>query len=225
MKNLLLLTAFLFSAFISSAQFETGQKLIGGQFGISSSNNKISSTPGVSNSTFFLSFSPSVSRFKSPLVISTTGFSYSYSRYRNYFGNPASERIEPAHSFGVFFSRTKLEPLAKKFYFTYTGTVGANSGFIHPYYVSTGAADAQHEFYGAYLSGSIGLLYQLSQRFLLTCELTNLFNMNYQHTVETGYAGPGSTYKNTGDQVNLSTNLAGFNLSSMTVGVRYMMKK
>lgn len=225
MKNLLLLTAFLCVAFFAEAQFVTGQKLISGQFGFYFNNTDVASTPGTSNQIFSFSFSPSFSRFKSPTLIIGGGLYYAYNRYHNFIGNPQSELSQSSHTMGLFVNRTKLESLAKKFYFTYTGTASANYQTSHPFFPS-GSSFTWQDYYGATVSGSIGLLYELSPRFLLSWELSNLVAVSYRYQVETGKLANGTTsYKNVSNNVSLLTNLSGFNLGNVGIGVRYMLKK
>lgn len=225
MKNLLLLTAFLCLAFFADAQFTTGQKLISGQFGITLNESDINSIPGVSGNNTFVSFSPSFAKFKSPTVLSGAGISYYYSRYHSGIGSGAAERIQPTHFFGIFVNRTKLEPLAKKFFFTYTGTAGVNVSFSRDRYAS-GLRARDQDIYGASVTAGMGLLYQLHPRFLVTWEFSNLISLNYNHARETSY-NPSNTpaYQNISNSISLSGNLANFTLGYVMVGVKYMLKK
>jgi hypothetical protein len=225
MKNLLLLTTFVCSVFFARAQFATGQKLISGQFGISLADNEINATPGIGSNNVFLNFSPSFAKFKSPTVLDGIGISYFYSRYHTGISSPATERIQPTHSIGVFVNRTKLEPLAKKFFFTYTGTIAANAAFSRDRYAS-GPRARDQDNYGVSLAGGIGLLYQLNQRFLLTWGLSNVVSLAYNYSIETSYT-PANTpaYKIISNRIALEGNMVSFNLGNVSVGVKYMLKK
>ncbi len=224
MKNLLLITAFTCSVFFAHGQFTAGQKMISGQFGFSTSLNDVNFTPGVSGNYVYVNFSPSFAKFKSPTLLDGMGISYFYSRYHTGIGNPAAERIEPTHSFGVFVNRTKLEPLAKKFFFTYTGTLAANVSLSRDRYAS-GVRVRDQDVYAGTVSGGIGLLYQLHPRFLVTWGLTNVISLTYNHVAETNYTTTNTpSYKNTSDRVELTGNLANFNLGYVVVGVKYMLK-
>lgn len=224
MKNLLLITAFLCLTFFADAQFTTGEKQIAGQFGFGFNETAIGNATGVSSNTSNFRFSPSFSRFKSPTLMTGVGIYYYYNRSHVSIGDPINERIQPFHSFGLFMSRTKLEPLAKRFYFTYSGSAGISYQMSHPRYVS-GGSDNWQDSYGVSVSAGIGLLYDLNTRFLLSCELGNLLGAGYTYGVVTGFFSNGTTYKSTGSSFGLTTNLAGFNLANVGIGVRYRLKK
>lgn len=224
MKNLLLFTTFLCSVFFANAQFTTGQKLISGHLGFGFSNTKITNNPGVSNKNTVFSFSPAFSRFKSPNVMTGIGLRYQYNGYHGMIGDPVNEFRQNQHAFALFVNRTKLEPLAKKFYFTYTGEVNANYQVNHPNTRPLNPVN-WYDIYGVSASGSIGLLYELNQRFLLSFELSNLVSISYHHTIEQGKTQTTTVFKNTSDNFGFSANLSGFNLASVDVGVKYLLKK
>jgi hypothetical protein len=221
-KNLLLFTCLLSVCFVN-AQFSAGQKLIGGQFAISLvKSNEKNPTPGTGSNQFLINFSPSIARFKTPNLLTGAGFFYSYEHYVVDVGGPA-ERTDDSHSFGLFINRTKLETLARKFYFTYTGTAGANYQVGHSYFAS-GATNTDSDGYTIYVSGGIGLMYQLNQRFLLSFGLVNLLNLSYYHGAQTRYVASGNTYESKMNGFNLSTSFTNINLNSVSVGVRYLLK-
>jgi hypothetical protein len=224
MKNILLITLFVCAAFFANAQFTTGEKQIAGQLGFGFNESNIGNGTSVSSNTFNVRFSPSFSRFKSPTLMTGAGLYYYYNRTHISIGNPLDDRIQPYHSFGVFMNRTKLEPLAKKFYFTYTGTASIGYQLSHPYYVSSGSATWQ-DSYGATVSCSIGLLYDLNSRFLLSFELSNVLALSYNRSIERGSLSNGTEYKTFSSSFGLSTNLAGFTLSNVVFGIRYRLKK
>jgi len=222
MKNyLLLFTGLLFSCIVN-AQFVTGQKLIGGQLSFHLSNSDLSSTSGNAQRTTSVGLSPSFSRFVSPNVFNTIGFSYLYQHTR-YNINSANEQNSNAHVFGIFVQRTKLESLAKKFYFTYAGTAGVNYQLIKTRYVIPGSNTDQNAYLG-YVSGGIGLLYQVNKRFLLSCDLNNLFSVSFQHSDQKTFQGT-SVYKSNGNNFGLTTGLSNMSLSSLSIGIKYMLKK
>jgi hypothetical protein len=224
MKNLLLLTVLLCLAGSTDAQFVTGEKQIAGQFGFGFNENEIGNVSGINSNAFNFRLSPSFSRFKSPTVMTGFGLYYQYYRTHYSIGNPTDDRVQPFHSFGVFVNRTKLETLAKKFYFTYTGAVNIGYQMSHPYYVLAGSGTWQ-DSYSASVSASVGLLYDLNPRFLLSVELGNILGIGYSHGVETGSLSNGTEYKSSTNSFGFTTNLAGFNLSNMVIGVRYRLKK
>jgi len=206
---------------VGHTQFETGKKVIGGQFAVSINNNNLNSTPGVEQRFGSFSSSFSLSRFKSPTLLNGFGFSYGYNHSINNVGSP-TEQSNYNHGIGVFVNSMRLQPLARKFYLSFTGKAGAAYNFGKSNYISN-TNYSKSNGYSVSISGEMGLLYQLNQRFLLTCNLTNLLNLSYHYGNNTIYAGA-NIYKSNSNGIHLSSGLSGFSLNSMAVGVRYILK-
>jgi hypothetical protein len=220
-KNLLLFT-FLLSVCFVNAQFTKGQKMIGGQLEFNTSNTNVSSQPGAFNKSFIFGISPSFSRFTSASAFNTIGFSYVYNHSQFSIHTP-NEQISDLHDFGVYVERMKLEQLAKRFYFTYSGRVGLTYGFGKAAYPITPNNTTEYNNYGVYASAGIGLLYQVNQRFLLSCGLNNLISVYYNHTENKSNSGSGS--KNSTNNAGFATGLSNISLNAISIGVKYMLKK
>lgn len=225
MKNILLLCAFSCAVFTTTkAQFTTGQKMIGGQL---SAGTSYTSYPGGSqNNSSDVTVSISLSRFKSPTVFNSMGISYSFLRNRGNGTTLPSTTYN--HGVGIFAERTKLERLANRFYFTYTGSVNASYGYRKgdfPTGVPATSSVIRGDSYNLYLAGTIGLLYQLNDRFIVYANLTNLLFAGYQHSEENTTVGnaPATPVRN--NSFRITTSLAsGFSLSNFPIGLRYMLK-
>src|SRR6478735_2853885 len=178
MKKNLLFFALLLSGCFVNAQFTAGQKMIGGQFAFNTSNANVSNQPGDASKSLIIGISPSFSRFTSASAFNTIGFSYVYDHSQYNIHTP-NEQISDFHDFGVYGERMKLEQLAKRFYFTYSGRVGLTYGFGKTAYPSSANNNASYNNYGIYASAGIGLLYQVNQRFMLSCGLNNLISVYY----------------------------------------------
>ena len=219
MKNKILFVLLFSVVSVCHAQFETGKKIIGGQMqlGFSNYNYNPGSTTATEQHFSQFSTSLSLSRFKSPTLLNGFGISYVYN-YNNAIGNI----LDNSHTIGIFVNSTKLQPLANKFYLSFTGTAGAGYGFGKTNFVNS-TNYTKSKGYNVYVSGGMGLLYQLNQRFLLSCGLTNLLNMSYNHGDITIYSGT-NVNESKNNSVNLSSGLSGFSLNNLAVGVRYMLK-
>jgi len=221
MKKTVCLLAAVCLVFAANAQFSAGQKMIGGQVSVGYSNTDFN-TPTVQKQNYTaVSLSPVFSKFTSPTRITGFGLQYAYSQQKTGIGGP-SEQDYYSHLIGAFVSRTQLQPLAKKFYFTLTGSVGANYQFQKTRNtLPTTTVDTKG--INVYLRGGIGLLYQLTPRFLLSTQLNNLVSLEFGHGKSTTTNGNVST-TGTNNQVGFSTGLNGFSLNSVGIGVSYLLK-
>ncbi len=124
MKKTLLFVCLSLTILTSRAQFQSGQKLIGGQVSLNLSNATNTATPGVPASpdqrasNAYVNFS--LSKFKSPTVLNGAGISYGYANTRSGIGSSAERKVT-VHSIGAFVNKTKLQPLAKGLYLSFTG--------------------------------------------------------------------------------------------------------
>jgi hypothetical protein len=226
MKNFLLMFALVCIVITTQAQFTTGQKMIGGQISGGFSTGKVDGSSDYdkrANAAFTLS----LSKFKSPTEYRSVGITYAYTHHSaaNMPSLPDEIR-ENAHAFNIFFDRTKLVPLASRFYFTYTGSVGAGVQFSRSTtkHSPTTIYNDDYNNYQAFLTGNIGLLYQLTPRFLFTCNLANLLSVNFLHSDSRNSIGPGP-YNYHNNSISLSTGLSGLGLNSISIGAKYMLKK
>lgn len=223
MKKTCLLLLLLSIVTVSHAQFQTGKKVIGGQLGFATNNNNYFSTPGSEQRVTQFSTSFSLARFKSPTLLNGFGVSYSYNRAHNNIGSPTDDQVYNSHNITAFINSTKLTPLAKKFYLTFTGNAGVGYGFSKTDHIPSTGNYSKGEGYNLYVSGDLGLLYQLNERFLFTTSLSNLLNLSYHHGSASNYSGSTVT-KITNNSFNLNSGLTGFSVNNISVGVKYILK-
>jgi hypothetical protein len=214
MKNLLLLCFFFFLITSSKAQFEKGQKMIGGQFSFYDQNIQANSvTPKSNSSSINASFS--LSNFTSPTLFKGFGFNYGY-------GDNATNYI--SSSIGAFYNCTKLEKLANRFYLTFGGTAAINYSETN-----TSANFAQDKNKQTSITPSIslglGLLYHLNNRFLLSASLVNLASLSYSFNESKIFPNWSTSYNTKSNTFNLNSGLNGFNLYNVAFGFKYLLKK
>lgn len=75
------------------------------------------------------------------------------------------------------------------------------------------------------ISLSLGLLYQLNNRFLLSANILNLVNSSYNFNDTKTYPSGNTTYTSKGNAFNLNAGLKGFNLYGVSFGFKYLLKK
>jgi len=223
MKNLLLLFALLCIASTTQAQFTTGQKMIGGQLS-GGFNESTTSASAAKNKAGDVTLALSFSKFTSPTQFNSVGFSYGYAHTAN--TGTSNETESNIHIFSIFVERTKLQQLTKRFYFTYTGSINATYRLDKDKNtVSSVVTDETRDGYLAYVSGSIGLLYQLNERFIFTSSLSNLLSVNYQHYDIKTTVGAAAPLNSQYNGFRLLTGLSGLSLNNLSIGVKYILKK
>ncbi len=221
MKKSIFTLMLMASVTVGKAQFQTNQKLLGGQLGLSIFKyNPDISIPNYQRG-YNLGASFSLSRFTKPTLLKGGGLSYGFNHIENQV-NTVNESRSNSHNLGLFLNRTKLEPIAKNLYLSFSGNAGANLGFGKNRNINSGNYSTNNN-YTVYLSGGLGLWYQLNKRFTLTGELTNLLSISYTLSEYKNYAGTIMSKGNI-QQFSLSTGLNGFTLNNFGIGLRYLLK-
>lgn len=218
MKISLTLICCLLVSIFATAQFKTDQKMIGWKLAADLYNNNLGPSTSSEQHTSNFLISVSFSKFKSPTLFTGFGLTYNYNYNHSGIGTFTAEQINRSHGVGLFVTGTKLQPLAKKVYMGFTGTGGGQYGFGKTTIVSTGVYSNGNS-YNVYVNGTLGLFYQLSQRFLVSTNLFNLFNLNYFN----GHTNNGSNeiHSNT---LNFSSGFNTFSLNNLGIEARYLLK-
>ena len=223
MRNRLLLGCLLLCANICEAQFEKGQKLIGGQIGFSSGLDGFSAVTSDRTYNTVVRFNASLSKFKSPVVVNGFGITYQYNYNHSNVDNPTQEQQSYQHSIGAFVSKTRLLPLARKLDIALTGTGGLTYTFGKLTYASSPGTEVNVQGISPYLAGSLGIWYQLGKRLLLTCDFSNLVSINYTYNKSIVHSNNGDL-KNTSNRFNLNAGLNGSQLNGLAIGLRYILR-
>ena len=212
MKQFYLAVCCLCIGLISNAQFNKGQKMIGGLFyynlNINQSNNI---TYDNSSSGAQLSYS----RFRNTMSFYSIGLSY------NYYANTSTD-----HSFGygLNYGYTQLQTLAKKFYLGVSGSGSINQNQSKNYN-NLGNLISKTNGWGIEAIGNVGIYYQLNQRFLLSTNLINLITIRYGHDQTNSLDANNNFNKtNEGNSWTINTGLTGFSVNNLGIGVKYLLK-
>jgi hypothetical protein len=197
--------------------------MISGQLSINTSQSSDNVTPGnyQKNNSGALSFS--LSKFRTPLRLFGFGLQYGFSNATYNTAVSSSQKLTN-QSGSVFGEVTQLQPLAKKLFLSFTGTGGIGYSNTKTDYAS--GASMKSTGYNIYVSGGMGLWYQLNNRFMLTGNISNLLNASYGFGKEKNYAASGALVA-TGNahSFSFSSGLSSFSLGNFGIGARYLLKK
>ncbi len=221
MKSYLFLLCLIAVSF-ANAQFSAGQKLISGQLNVSTDNYTSNNSPGSDQKNSYGGISLSFSKFKSPLRLIGFGIQYSFSDTR--FNSSSSSPLENKNNVaGIFIELTKLQPIAKKMYLSFSGMGVMNYGVRDTYYANN--TRSQSKGYNLYINGGMGLWYQLTNRFILTGNVSNLLSVNYSTGNTASYTANNiGTADGSTSSFTLSTGLSSFSLGNFGFGVKYVLK-
>lgn len=220
MKKLILSVAALLFAGTMFAQFSSGQKLIGGQLSFSRTKYQPVNQPGYEqqNNNFGISFS--YGQFSSPTKVFGFGIQYNY--YDSRYTNTGAVTKSKNNSLGAYAELTKLQPIAKKLYLAFTGTGGVNYNYGRN--DNANSSYDETKGYTIYLSGGMGLWYQLNRHFILTGNVSNLLNISYSHADTRTFNTTGTLNgEGRSNSFALTTGLSSFSLNSFNIGVRYLL--
>jgi len=150
------------------------------------------------------------------------GVQYSYSDAR--YNSGSSSQLENKNNVvGAFIELTKLQPLARKLYLSFSGIGGANYNIGDTYYPNN--TKSQTKGYNLYVNGGMGIWYQLTNRFVLTGNVSNLLSLSYGYGKTTSYlVNNTSVIEGNNTNFTLSTGLSNFSLGNFGFGVKYVLK-
>lgn len=197
---------------MSHAQFNKGQRMIGGLFYYNLNINK-------SNSIIYDNSSSgaqvSYSIFRNQMSYYSIGLNY------NYYSNSSDN-----HSFGygINYGYTQLQSLAKKFYLGVSGSGSINQNQSKNYTVN-GNLNSKTHGWNIEALGNVGIYYQLNNRFLLSTNLINLITIRYAHDQTSSLDANNNLIKTgEGNSWTINTGLTGFSVNNLGIGVKYLLK-
>lgn len=215
----------------SNAQFEGGQKLIGGSLSFSTSAGNTTQAAFdnrsvLHNSSTGISINPSIAKFVKPATLCGIGIVYNYSRYFIKEESPDNgnsfKNIQ--HSAGINTFSQRFISLGKDFFFTIQTSAAALYSYSNQAdFVSK--ATSKITGYSITFALTPGISYKISRRFLFDAFLSNLLFAGYQHsTTTTNYPVPKET-KTHNNSVNISTSLSNTNVGNVGLGFRWILKR
>lgn len=216
---------FCLSVSFASAQFDIGQKVIGGNVGFSTTKSENYYNPNSDNQVN-VSFSPSMAWFTKPNHLVGIGLMYNYGWQKtgNNMNNDLSKSYN--HSIGLNLFSQQFFTLAPKFYFTVTATGSLAYNFGKTTYEVSNNENARKGCgYNINLGLAPGLTYRLTQRLLFDAYLSNLLSVGYTHTQYKGSLSSTSDDKSYQNSFGVSYSLSNTSLGNIGLGFRWLLKK
>lgn len=203
---------FLFSGL--HAQFNSGQKILGGNMSFYSATQ---SSAGETKNTA-VGFSPVLAKFTSSNVLKGVGVYYRYNQSESILaGNRLNKSTN--HEIGLSVFSQRFYSLGKDFYFTLSK--GGRLGYVTGKNFD-GTNDSRNK--GISVSGSLtpGISYRIHERLLLDLSINDLIGVYYNYS-ESVVDLPGSS-KSTNNSFGFATSLQNGMLSNVGVGFRWFLK-
>ncbi len=213
----------------AAAQFDKGQKVLGGNIGFSTSNSKYYYNNYEAYTLTNVSASPSLGWFTKANQLFGIGLLYNYNRQKTIFINPGTSIDTTtiySHSLGVSLFSQRFIRLANNFYFTITTAGSATYNFGKIAESNSGnETTTRTTGYGISANLAPGLSYRLSQRFLFEAYLSNLLYAGYSHSQYKDGTASSSGDKPHVNSFILSSSLSNTSLGYVGLGFRWLLKK
>lgn len=212
------------STLVTNAQFETGQKVLGGNMGFSLNKGENLNNLYLTYVYTNLSVSPSFSWFNKPNRLVGVGLSYGYYNYKETINNQTTDA--KVNSIGLNIFSQRFLTLTQKLFFTlYTGASASYSFGKRNNTVNNSYYPANTNSYSVSVNFAPGISYRLTQRLLFDASLSNLIYLSYFHN-ETKYKNVNAPSTNsTQNSFNLSSSLSSSSLANVGLGFRWLLKR
>jgi len=227
MKKLTTLTILFFAAITAgTAQFQKGQKLLGGSISYSTGTTKTDQVSNFNSKRSNFSFNPSFAWFTSANRL--TGFSVGYGRNKTYqeqlSGSSYQESLSGSGSADVFTER--YYPVINKLFFTLQGRLGVSytRGKTRGANGTNNEVENQQRGFGINMGLAPGITYQLSPRVLFDLRLNNMLNAGYSRTTSKNVKPGTNASKWTEESFAVSSSLSSGTLGSVGLGFRWIIK-
>ncbi len=205
---------------MANAQFNKGQKVLGGNFGFSTGKSKSSENYTSHQNSFTIN--PSFAKFTKSNQLCGIGVGYGYSRLQNKTPNNAQNSNSINQSLGVNVFSQRFYSIAKKLYFTLNIPASVYYVYAKNTLESTNAIiENKSNGYSLNVSVAPGLSYQLNNRWLFDAYLSNVINVGFSHS-QSKTSNPNSKTKS--DSFGISSSLSNTNLGNIGLGFRYLLR-
>jgi hypothetical protein len=208
---------------ISKAQFDVGQKVIGGNLSFTSNTSENISTGRTKNTGWNFNFSKA--KFYKPNVLRGTGITYGYSKNsQKYTAVNNFDNDYYSHAVGINIFSQRFIPLGKQFFFTLQtgGTAFYNSG---KHTTTSDNTSSKTDGFSIGFGLAPGVSYRISERFLFDAFLSNFLAVSYAYqSTKSNSLQPQQTSKFHNHNFNLSSTFSNNPGSSVGFGFRYLLK-
>jgi len=222
-KNYVALVLCCISTTLVYAQFDKGQKVLGGSIGFSSNNYKDPANNFYNSDNSSFIFSPSVGWFNKTNQLSGIGLNYGYSSYKTINSSGSFTEVTKNHSIGAEFFSQRFISLAQNLFFTINSSFGGNYSFGTKK-STTNNVDYKDETRGYNIGAEIapGLSYKLTKRLLFDSYLNNFISINYNYLRQKLSSGnTGLVQKN----FSVSSSLSNTSIGNVGLGFRWLLSK
>jgi hypothetical protein len=224
MKKLISLFVTFFTILYANAQFEVGQKALGGSIQFNTNSVKNDSTlsyPSPNNIGFIIN--PTYSIFKTPTKLIGFGIYYMYNHeWINPLGTGSNAKAIQ-QTIGLNYFMNKYQKISKNFYFLISWNNAIQYSFSKNIDSSTG--EIREKNYQLYSTLSPGLAYKINDRFIIEGLFTNLLALSYSMD-KAGFTPlfGERTQNASNSSLNFSSSLNGASLSNIQIGFRYLLR-
>lgn len=216
---------------LSDAQFETGQKVIGGNisFSTNSSNStQVYDTRNYHSDGISAVINLSIAKFYSPVSLRGAGIFYMYNNSKSYSLEDSSNNRNGyknlQHSIGINLFSQHFIPISTRLFFTIQTSITAMYGFGKQSDI-TNVSTVKNKGYGISAALAPGVSYKINKRFLFDAYLSNLLSAGYGHSTTTTVYPLAKETKTRSDNFNISTSLSNTNLGGIGFGFRWLLKR
>ena len=223
-KTFTLLSFMVFLTVFAQAQFDVGQRLLGGNASFNTGKNEnVTMNNGVINTGTSVSINPTLGTFRKPNVLTGIGLTYgSYFQRSVYTNNSYITKVKTT-SLGISAFRQRFVPLATNLFFTIQTTGEASYRFGKETSVSNGKETVSNiKGHRIGLSVAPGVSYKMTNRLLFDVFLSNLLAIGY-NSEQTKAAVAPRTEKNSSN-FYVSSGLSNISLSNVGIGFRWLLK-
>ncbi len=224
MIRIFTLTCISFAAFTASAQFEIGQKVLGGNVSFASGNEENVYMNDYENKYLNFTVNPSIATFTKSNKLQGIGLSYSNSYQKTgYLRYEISKNY--SNSLGIELFSQRFISITKGLFFTLKTSAGASYQFgKQEKFFNSVPNDLKSTGFGigAYLAP--GISYKLTNRLLFDAYLSDFLALSYSHSK---FKDPTSStpLKRTRDSFRIHSSLSNVNLGNIGLGFRWLMKR
>lgn len=213
------------SVLFTAAQFDKGQKVIGGSATLSISNSENSYGNTNTSKQVVAAFRPSVAWFTKPNQLCGFGVQYSFLQSNISSNNNSIVPVRHhSHFLGLSILSQRFFPLAARFYFTVNTAGSVTYNFGKSTFQSASTEVRNNRGYSINAGLSPGLTYRLTPRILFDASLTYLLSADYTHA-ETSASNLPAGQKSYNNTFGISSSLSNTTLGGVGLGFRWLLKK
>lgn len=216
---------FFLTSLFATAQFDIGQKVVGGNVGFTTTTTDNYYRMGTSVKQVFFSVSPSIAKFTKSNQLCGIGLYYNY-LHQQTRGNYSTDPNDYSHYIGLNLFSQHFFTLAPKFYFSVIGTGSLGYSFgSNTYRSGVNEINKKSSGYNINIGLAPGLSYRIIPRLLFDAYLNNFLYAGYTHSQVKENVNVPAVVKGYANSFTVSSSLGNTSLGNIGVGFRWLLKK